>query len=102
MQPPGVLVFRPLAGGGVGTLPGVGTVLLVHIADGALALAALGGLLLGLGCLGCTWTAATASSSSSTSSRTTAATGWCLLLPCRLFLANQRLSATAAISLELR
>ena len=33
---------------------------------------------------------------------TAAATGWCLLSLWRLFLANQRLSATAAISLEVR
>ena len=52
LQLPGILVFRPGAGGGLSTLPGVGTILLVGVADGALALAALGGLLLGLGPLG--------------------------------------------------
>ena len=45
----GILVFRPGAGGRVGALPGVDTIPLVHKAHGALALAALGGFLLGLG-----------------------------------------------------
>ena len=52
MQPPGMLVFRPGAGGGLSALPGVSAILLVHKAHDALALAALGRLLLGLGPLG--------------------------------------------------
>ena len=51
-QPPGLLVFRPGAGGGLGALPGVGAILLVHKAHSALGLAAHGGLLLGVGLLG--------------------------------------------------